>query len=76
MSETPSLYLDRFEEGMAVLIHDSREFAVPRELLPEDVREGDYLSLKLSIDPEKRAAAGQEISELQERLKFRDREEQ
>lgn len=61
---------------MAVLIHDGREIVIPRELLPAEAREGDYLRLELSIDPERRQAAAQEISELQQRLKSRNREEQ
>lgn len=61
---------------MAVLIYDGREIVIPRELLPAEAREGDYLRLKLSIDPERRQAASQEISELQQRLKSRNREEQ
>lgn len=75
MSEAPLFYLDRIEDGMAVLIHDGREIVIPRELLPAEAREGDYLRLELSIDPERRKAAAQEISELQERLKSRDPEQ-
>lgn len=76
MSEASHLFLDRFEDGVAVLIYGGREIVMPRGLLPDDAREGDYLRLQFSIDPEKRATAGQEIEELQKRLQARDHEQQ
>ena len=47
----PKVTLDRFEEGLAVLILDGRELTRPRGALPREAREGDVLDLDtLQVD--------------------------
>ena len=47
----PKVTLDRFEEGVAVLIQDGREVKRPRQALPREAREGDVLDLEtLQVD--------------------------
>ena len=63
-----SVYLDRIEEleddtAEAVLLIDdgeeeySGELILPANLLPEDVAEGDYLTIKICRDEDKTNAA-------------------
>ena len=44
------LIIDRFEENMAVLEYEDVIFTIPRSLLPKDVREGDVITLNITID--------------------------
>lgn len=63
-----SVYLDRIEEledgtADAVLLLDdggeeySAQIVIPANCLPDDVSEGDYLTIKISYDEEKTKAA-------------------
>ena len=72
---TASAYLDRFEEledgtAEAVLLLDeggddySGEIVLPANLVPEDIGEGDYLTLKISRDDQKTNAALEEARRL------------
>ena len=74
-----SVYLDRIEEleddtAEAVLLIDdgeedySGEFVVPVSFLPEDVNEGDYLTIKISRDDDKTNAALDEARQLLKEL--------
>lgn len=74
MSEPEYLYLDRFEDGVAVLVAGDLQFNLPAGLLPAGTREGDYLELRLSLAPERRSGAAREISDLRKRLSSRDQE--
>lgn len=67
-SKEISVYLDRIEEledgtSDAVLLVDdggeeySEQIILPANFLPEDVGEGDYLTIKISRDTEKTNAA-------------------
>jgi hypothetical protein len=47
-----SVFLDRIEEELAVLVLDGRELKLARKLLPEGTKEGEYLTLSLARDPE------------------------
>lgn len=76
MSRKINCYLDRFEGDKAVLIIDGIEAYIPRMLLPNEVSEGDYLKIDMSIDAAKRKSVSSEIAELQERLKSGDGEPQ
>lgn len=72
---TAGIYLDRFEEledgtTEAVLLLDeggeeySGEIVLPANLIPEDVGEGDYLTLKIVRDDQKTNAALEEARRL------------
>ena len=62
-----SVYLDRVEEledgtAEAILLVDegeeySTQIVIPAEFLPEDVGDGDYLTIKISCDADKTQAA-------------------
>ena len=60
-----SVYLDRIEEledgtAEAVLLTDDdtpAQIILPADFLPDDVSDGDYLTLKISYDAEKTQAA-------------------
>lgn len=51
-------YIDRIEEDVAVILLNNGDYQLnfPAELLPEDMGEGDYISLSLSQDEEKKQA--------------------
>lgn len=51
-------YIDRIEEDVAVILLNDGDYQLnfPAELLPEDMGEGDYISLILSQDEEKKQA--------------------
>lgn len=65
--------IDRFEGTQAVLIGaDGSVRNLPRERLPEQAREGDYLSLaggRVELLPEARSAAAERIAEKLRRLR-------
>lgn len=51
-------YIDRIEDDVAVILLNDGDYQLnfPAELLPEDMGEGDYISLSLSQDEEKKQA--------------------
>ena len=74
-----SVYLDRIEEleddtAEAVLLIDdgeedySGEFVIPSNFLPEDVNEGDCLTIKIFRDEDKTNAALDEARQLLKEL--------
>lgn len=77
-SKEITAYLDRIEEledGSATavfLIEDDedefREFVLPADFLPEDVGEGEYLTLTISREQEKTQAALEEAQRLLKNL--------
>jgi hypothetical protein len=62
------LYLDRLEEGYAVIISNGKEFSIPRGLMPSSAAGGDYLTFEIKVLPGKDTGAVDEISGIQERL--------
>ncbi len=52
-----SVFLDRIEGDVAVLIADAGTLKIPARLLPQGAREGTYLKLALEPDPEAQKAA-------------------
>ena len=71
-------YLDRIEEledGSATAVFlleeeedEFREFTLPADFLPDDADEGEYLTIKISREPEKTQAALEESKELLKNL--------
>lgn len=62
------LFLDRFEDDLAVLIYESREIVMPRALLPKDAKEGEVLKLSLARDPEATRRAQERAGKLRQKL--------
>jgi hypothetical protein len=64
--------IDRIEDGgMAVLVLDDdkkTQVDVPASLLPDGSSDGDHLRITITLDGALRAAAGERIKKLQERL--------
>jgi len=68
-------FLDRFEDGMAVLLVGKRQehtVVLPAECIPEDAREGAALTISITHDPELTAKSRGEVEKLIERLRNRD----
>ena len=73
-----SVFLDRIEEeedGSATAIFlledeedEFREFVLPADFLPEDAGEGEYLTIKISVDTNKTTTALDEARELLKNL--------
>ncbi len=42
--------VDRFERDCAVIEYESITFNLPRSLLPPDVKEGDVITIGISVD--------------------------
>jgi hypothetical protein len=64
--------IDRFEEDKAVLLVGEDEdvkVVFPKEYLPKEAEEGDYLSVDISIDMEATEAARAEAEALLKELK-------
>ena len=61
-----SAYIDRFEGNLAVLLlgEAMKKVNFPKQYLPPEVHEGDYLKLDIAFDPEATAAAEQEAQNL------------
>jgi len=74
--------IDRFEEGLAILLvgEDERRVEVPREALPRGAREGYWLQVELEgdqlahavIDPEETMRARKRILEKLQQLRRGD----
>lgn len=61
-----SAYIDRFETDKAVLLlgDDMIKVNFPRNYLPTDAQEGDYLNIAISRDEEATEAAEEEAMDL------------
>lgn len=61
-----SAYIDRYEGNVAVLLlgEEMKKLNFPREFLPDDVDEGDYIKIDIALDKEANEAAEQEALEL------------
>ena len=59
-------YIDRIEEDMAVILTEDEEYQInyPAALLPDNVGEGDYITIEIFYDEEKTKAAMAEAMEL------------
>ncbi len=68
MTNKIDLYLDRFEGDYAVLIGAAAEFNFPRSLLPEDIREGDFVTFLMEVNKEKTGRSAGEIGRLRQEL--------
>lgn len=72
MTVETAFYIDRFEDGQAVLLAGERVINIPRELLPPGAGEGDWLLVSIALDKQARKQTAAEISELQRRLASAD----
>ncbi len=66
-----SLYLDRVEEEVAILLFgvaESQEIKIPAKFLPSGFQEGHWLNLQLTPDPTKDALAQQQNQDLMTQL--------
>ena len=62
-----SAYVDRIEEALAVILRGENEdyqIEIPSNLLPEDLAEGSYINIEISIDKKKTQDALKEAMEL------------
>jgi len=61
-----SAYIDRYEGELAVLLlgESMKKVNFPREFLPDDVGEGDYITLDIALDEEANKKAEEEALEL------------
>ena len=61
-----SAYIDRYEGELAVLLlgESMKKVNFPREFLPDDVDEGDYITLDIALDEEANKKAEEEALEL------------
>ncbi|MDI6602087.1 MAG: DUF3006 domain-containing protein [Thermoanaerobacteraceae bacterium] len=60
--------VDRFEGSYAVLEYNGEMFNFPVELLPANVKEGDILDFKITVDVEETLQMKKRINEKMERL--------
>ncbi len=63
--------IDRFEGDMAIVLFGNEEIKVdiPKELLPEGVKEGSWLNVNLDLDIEETTAREDRIKAKLEKLK-------
>lgn len=61
-----SAYVDRIEEGCAVLLLEDagQQLKLPQCLLPDDVGEGDYMAITLAYDQQANEEAEREAEAL------------
>lgn len=60
--------IDRFEGTWAVIDHNRETFNIPRDLLPEDAKEGDIITIEIKVDKITTKKAQDEIKKLFEDL--------
>lgn len=63
-----SLFLDRIEGNVAVLVLDDREIKLPKSLLPAETKEGEYLTLSLVRDLARTKKAQEHIGQKRKEL--------
>lgn len=58
--------IDRFEGNKAVLLvdHETKNAVLPRVCLPQEAKEGDYLTITIAVDEEKTHLAREEAESL------------
>ncbi len=63
--------IDRFEGGFAVVLCGDKEIKmdVPRELLPENAKEGDWMNISFEIDPAETDRRRERVQGLLDKLK-------
>ena len=61
-----SAYIDRYEGNLAVLLlgDDMKKVNFPKEILPDEVGEGDYITIDIALDKEANEQAEAEALEL------------
>ena len=61
-----SAYIDRYEGNLAVLLlgDDMKKVNFPKEFLPADADEGDYITIDIALDKEANEQAEAEALEL------------
>ena len=64
-----SAVIDRFEEDKVVLLvgEDEQKVGFPKNLLDENLKEGDYLSIDIKYDE---VATKKAVAEIEDLLKF------
>lgn len=60
--------IDRFEGKWAVIDHNREIFNIPRELLPEDAKEGDIITIDVKVDKVNTEKAQVEVRKLMDSL--------
>lgn len=65
------LIIDRFEENQAIIEFGDKLFVIPRLLLPADAREGDVITLTITVNREATNTRAKTIKSLAEEL-FKD----
>lgn len=66
----PKATVDRFEEGLAVLIVDGRQVTRPRAELSPEAREGDVIDLDTGkVDAQATEALREEVRKARQRAK-------
>ncbi|MEK7817444.1 MAG: DUF3006 domain-containing protein [Actinomycetota bacterium] len=68
MASNREFFLDRIEGETAVLMSGETALNIPRSLLPPEAREGDHLTLSLTVDRSSRSRTEKEISDLHRHL--------
>lgn len=63
--------IDRFEGNFAVILFgdDETKVDIPRQLLPEEAKEGSWLNFRIELDPEGEKKQKVKIQELLDKLK-------
>jgi hypothetical protein len=60
--------LDRFENGTGILLVGEDTITMARDLLPEDAKEGDLLSIRLELKDRKTKAEKERVEHLIKKL--------
>lgn len=56
--------IDRFEGQWVVIEFDRKTFKIPKSLVPDSAREGDVISIKVTVDKGATKKAGKEAKRL------------
>jgi hypothetical protein len=61
-------FIDRFEGDWAIIEFDGKTFNLPKIILPTDVKEGDVVDIKITIDRKATASRKKSIDKLADSL--------
>ncbi|MGI6451883.1 MAG: DUF3006 domain-containing protein [Syntrophomonadaceae bacterium] len=60
--------IDRFEGDMVVIEYEGKSYAWPRKILPAQVREGDVITIAISVDQQATRERQEKIKRLTDQL--------
>lgn len=60
--------IDRFEGDLVIIEFEGETYQLPKKIFPQDIKEGDVLTIQFKIDKEMKTARISQIKKLEDEL--------